>query len=48
MLMKKTNAPKTYQEIEALINKGGNKVWDSYVRFLEQEIQKKYNPKKAE
>lgn len=48
MLMKKTNAPKTYQEIEALINKGGNKVWDSYVRFLEQEIQRKYNPKKAE
>lgn len=48
MLMKKPNTPKTYQEIEALINKGGNKVWDSYVRFLEEEIQRKYNPKKAE
>lgn len=48
MLMKNKNEPKTYEAIEELINKRGNKVWDLYVIFLEQEIQRKYNPKKAE
>lgn len=48
ILMKKKNTPKTYKEIEELINKGGYKIWDYYAMFLSEEINKKYKTEKTE
>ncbi|UWG69481.1 MAG: hypothetical protein [Bacteriophage sp.] len=48
VFMKKKNAPKTYEEIEELINKGRYKIWDYYAMFLEKEFNKKNNPQKVE
>ena len=48
VFMKKKNTPKTYEEIEELINKGRYKIWDYYAIFLEKEFNKKNNPQKAE
>ncbi len=48
VFMKKKNTPKTYEEIEELINKGRYRIWDYYAIFLEKEFNKKHNPKKVE
>lgn len=48
VFMKGKNTPKTYEEIEELINKGRYKIWDYYAIFLEKEFNKKNNPQKAE
>lgn len=48
ILMKKKNAPKTYEEIEELISKGGYKIWDYYAMFLSEEFNKKYKTEKTE
>ena len=48
VFMKGKNTPKTYEEIEELINKGRYKIWDYYAIFLEEEFNKKNNPQKEE